>query len=255
MARSGKPETIRTAHASEGTHSPTIGRNVESWAQQENEPNIWHQRFTSYRLIHKRSLLGCYREEKARLSPIKPDKPTAIPGAWKEACKRFSWNERAGDWDREQARSTEEVVQEARSGLVKKQVGLEGEWLDREARLRHRYNLKKAAQVGTRSTQLTRKPAQTEARSTQITDYQARRFWQCRQTYQTQSHKGSRSSITRFWRSAIDTNRIKSARSTHAKTRMRRSGCLLQRNSANATRHEVFVSSGFPAFLDGCNGR
>ena len=118
--------------------------------------------------MHKRSLLGCYREEKARLSPIKPDKPTAIPGAWKEACKRFSWNERAGDWDREQARSTEEVVQEARSGLVKKQVGLEGEWLDREARLRHRYNLKKAAQVGTRSTQLTRKPAQTEARSTQL---------------------------------------------------------------------------------------
>ena len=86
--------------------------------------------------MHKRSLLGCYREEKARLSPIKPDKPTAIPGAWKEACKRFSWNERAADWDREQARSTEEVVQEARSGLVKKQVGLECEWLDRESRLR-----------------------------------------------------------------------------------------------------------------------
>ena len=154
--------------------------------------------------MHKRSLLGCYREEKARLSPIKPDKPTAIPG----------------DWDREQARSTEEVVQEARSGLVKKQVGLEGEWLDREARLRHRYNLKKAAQVGTRSTQLTRKPPQTEARSTQLTDYQARRFWQCRQTYQTQSHKGSRSNIARFWRSAIDTNRLKSARSTHADLRM-----------------------------------
>ena len=85
---------------------------------------------------HKRSLLGCYREEKARLSPIKPDKPTAIPGAWKEACKRFSWNERAGAWDRDQARSTEEVVKEARSSLVKKQVVLEGEWLDREAELR-----------------------------------------------------------------------------------------------------------------------
>ena len=41
-----------------------------------------------------------------------------------------------------------------------------------------RYNLKKAAQVGTRSLQLTRKPPQTEARSTQLTDYQARSFWQ-----------------------------------------------------------------------------
>ena len=92
--------------------------------------------------------------------------------------------------------------------------------------IRHRYNLKKAAQVGARSTQLTRKPSQTEARSTQLTDYQARSFWQCRQTYQTQSHKGSRSSIARFWRSPIDTNRLKSARSTHAKTRMWRSGAL-----------------------------
>ena len=36
-----------------------------------------------------------------------------------------------GDWDREQARSTEEVVKEARSGLVKKQVGLEGQRRDR----------------------------------------------------------------------------------------------------------------------------
>jgi len=48
----------------------------------------------------------------------------------------------------------------------------------------HRYNLKKAAQVGTRSLQLTRKPLQKAARtlratkcSTQLTDYQARSFW------------------------------------------------------------------------------
>ena len=42
----------------------------------------------------------------------------------------------------------------------------------------HRYNLEKAAQVGTRSLQLTRKPLQKAARSTQLTDYQARSFWQ-----------------------------------------------------------------------------
>ena len=48
----------------------------------------------------------------------------------------------------------------------------------------HRYNLEKAAQVGTRSLQLTRKPLQKAARtlratkcSTQLTDYQARSFW------------------------------------------------------------------------------
>jgi len=42
----------------------------------------------------------------------------------------------------------------------------------------HRYNLEKAAQVGTRSLQLTRKPLQKAARSTQLTGYQARSFWQ-----------------------------------------------------------------------------
>jgi len=42
----------------------------------------------------------------------------------------------------------------------------------------HRYNLKKAAQVGTRSLQITIKPLQKAARSTQLTDYQARSFWQ-----------------------------------------------------------------------------
>ena len=41
-----------------------------------------------------------------------------------------------------------------------------------------RYSLKKAAQVGTRSLQLTRKPLQTEARSTQLIDDQGRSFWQ-----------------------------------------------------------------------------
>ena len=47
--------------------------------------------------------------------------------------------------------------------------------------IRHRYNLKKAAQVGTRSLQITIKPLQKAARSTQLTDYQARSFWQCPQ--------------------------------------------------------------------------
>jgi len=42
----------------------------------------------------------------------------------------------------------------------------------------HRYNLKKAAQVGTRSLQITIKPLQKAARSTQLADYQARSFWQ-----------------------------------------------------------------------------
>jgi len=110
---------------------------VESWAQQENEPNIWHQRFTSYRLMgHQRSLLGCYREEKARSSLKKLDRAKAIPGAWREASKRWQWEERARDWDLGQARSTEEVVKSARSSQTQKQVALEGEWLDREARLR-----------------------------------------------------------------------------------------------------------------------
>ena len=86
--------------------------------------------------MHKRSLLGCYREEKARSSLKKLDRAKAIPGAWREASKRWQWEERARDWDLGQARSTEEVVKSARSSQTQKQVALEGEWLDREARLR-----------------------------------------------------------------------------------------------------------------------
>jgi hypothetical protein len=117
---------------------------LDIWLQQEGEPNIWHQRFTSYRLMgHKRSLLGCLREEKARQaesearsSQERRDPPKSIPGAWREACKRWQWETKAAAWDTEQARSAEVSVTEARSSLVKKQIHLESKWLDDEAELR-----------------------------------------------------------------------------------------------------------------------
>ncbi len=48
----------------------------------------------------------------------------------------------------------------------------------KQSEIGHRYNLKKAARVGTRSTQITIKPSQTEARSTQMIDDQECSFWQ-----------------------------------------------------------------------------
>lgn len=86
--------------------------------------------------MEKRSLLGCYREEIARSSQERRDPPKSIPGAWREASKRWDWEARAAAWDTKQARSTEEIVVEARSSLIQKQIVLEGHWLERESKLK-----------------------------------------------------------------------------------------------------------------------
>lgn len=63
------------------------------WEQIPEEPNIWYARFRQYLLFgNGRSLYNAYVK-----STKKPK--TQVPGAWKDAAKKWDWFNRAHAWD------------------------------------------------------------------------------------------------------------------------------------------------------------
>lgn len=68
------------------------------WERQEEEPNLWYDRFMSYlQMGPSRSLLGTVHAEEARNS--KEKQSSSPPGAWSEAFKQWKWKERAEAYD------------------------------------------------------------------------------------------------------------------------------------------------------------
>lgn len=89
----------------------------------------------------KRSPLAAYNEELqelARSKGEKRDRAKSVPGAWRDAAKRFSWIERAGAWDKFEAQKLESGAIEARSSFLEKRMRHEDAWLDREVALKER---------------------------------------------------------------------------------------------------------------------
>lgn len=71
---------------------------MEPWARQENEPNLWYDRFTAFLLMGpSRSLLGTENAEKVSKGQEKSE--TSASGAWREAAKEWNWRARAEAWD------------------------------------------------------------------------------------------------------------------------------------------------------------
>lgn len=111
--------------------------NKSVWEQPQGESAKWFERFSRYRLMGaSRSLVACYREEAARLSPEKPSSARSLPGSWRNAFKKWQWQERCKAWDVEQAKLHEDVLAAARSRQVESQIELEDELLEREIKLR-----------------------------------------------------------------------------------------------------------------------
>lgn len=80
-----------------------MSKETKPWERQRDcngdlEPNLWYDRFTHFRLMSStRSLLGCYKEERARQG--KTGKPRTPPKSWLNACEQWNWRERAEAWD------------------------------------------------------------------------------------------------------------------------------------------------------------
>lgn len=65
----------------------------QAWEQLSGEPNNWYARFRHYLLLgNGRSLYNAYCK-----STKKPNKQ--VPGAWKDAAKKWDWFNRAHAWD------------------------------------------------------------------------------------------------------------------------------------------------------------
>lgn len=67
------------------------------WERQEEEPNLWYDRFVSYlQMGPSRTLLGTANAEQVQ----KGSEPfNGTPGAWLNAFKQWNWKERAEAWD------------------------------------------------------------------------------------------------------------------------------------------------------------
>ena len=72
------------------------------WDPMENEPALWFDRFTKFRLMGpERSLLGLYKQWLAEKGRAGQKKPAELrpPGAWVKASRRWKWRDRGEAWD------------------------------------------------------------------------------------------------------------------------------------------------------------
>lgn len=77
---------------------------LQPWEQREGEPDIWFGRFQKYLLLGpNRTLVAGYRagarhKKKTRQSAEKRAHQ-GVPGAWRNAARKWEWLERAAAWD------------------------------------------------------------------------------------------------------------------------------------------------------------
>lgn len=90
------------------------------------EPNLWFDRFLSYRLAGPtRSLLGCLNDAKVRKGQ---KRSSYVPGSWRKAAKQWHWKERAEMWDAEQRRKHIAAEEKARAEMLRRHIEESLEW-------------------------------------------------------------------------------------------------------------------------------
>jgi hypothetical protein len=68
-----------------------------AWERKEGEPNLWYQRFETFRAMGPtRSLTGAANRERVQKSQKESGSP---PGSWRNAAKLWKWHARAEAWD------------------------------------------------------------------------------------------------------------------------------------------------------------
>lgn len=80
---------------------------AQPWDQLKDEKSAWFKRFEQYRLMGtKRSFLAVYnqeRREKARKGATEFKPAKSVPSSWRNAAKKYRWEDRAEAWDAQEA--------------------------------------------------------------------------------------------------------------------------------------------------------
>jgi hypothetical protein len=102
---------------------------AEPYDQQPGETDLWFQRFRDFYLLvgSERHLDDAYRRHLAAggADPAAVRRRRA-PGCWREAAKRYRWEERVRPWDRERRRERQQAHEaqlEAKIEAMRKQGG------------------------------------------------------------------------------------------------------------------------------------
>lgn len=73
---------------------------VMPWERRADEPNVWFDRFETYRLQGAgRSIYGAYTDWRERSGANSAQRRGGVPRSWREAAKRYNWAERAEAFD------------------------------------------------------------------------------------------------------------------------------------------------------------
>lgn len=111
------------------------------WDKLPDEPGLWFDRFTAYRLLGpRRHIEEAWRAEEtaaaarriatgkeAKVSKSQQKKSDALkrpPAAWYSAAKDWKWSDRASEWDAHQRSIEEDELLEARRRWTKEKVEL-----------------------------------------------------------------------------------------------------------------------------------
>jgi hypothetical protein len=81
------------------------------WDKLPGESTRWYSRFIKFRDMGvERSVFKSFCLTSKGKSTKKPN--NGAPGAWKEACEKFNWHERAQAWDLDQIQKAEDELRE-----------------------------------------------------------------------------------------------------------------------------------------------
>lgn len=82
----------------------------DAWDQLENEPDLWFERFSQFRLLGpRRSMRKVYLI--CRKRDGKEHVEHAAPSNWSEKARLYHWHERAAAWDRQKIDEQEEEAE------------------------------------------------------------------------------------------------------------------------------------------------
>jgi hypothetical protein len=95
-----------------------------AWEQRPDEPGMWFERFTLYRLLgSRRTFYAAWIEDQARQGAARRGKKgkTGLPQAWRTQAKRWQWLGRAQAWDAYRRQRDEQMWERRREEIRKRE--------------------------------------------------------------------------------------------------------------------------------------
>lgn len=96
---------------------------AQPWHRQPGEPLRWFRKFEQFRLmIPVRSVNAVFREEDSQKQPATARNDA--PGHWREAARKWQWEDRAAAWDKHQAEELEREIAAEEKKILREEYAL-----------------------------------------------------------------------------------------------------------------------------------